>query len=48
LKFKANVWGYTGNAIDVMDKIRQQFDAQGLLSPDRMFSYSALRSSPNQ
>jgi glycolate oxidase FAD binding subunit len=48
LKFKANVWGYTGNAIDVMDKIRQQFDAQGLLSPDRMFSYSALRSIPNQ
>jgi glycolate oxidase FAD binding subunit len=47
LKFKANVWGYTGNAIDVMDKIRQQFDAQGLLSPDRMFSYSSKRSIPN-
>jgi glycolate oxidase FAD binding subunit len=47
LKFKANVWGYTGNASDVMDKIRQQFDAQGLLSPDRMFSYSSKRSIPN-
>lgn len=38
LKFKANVWGYTGNANDVMNKIRQQFDERGLLSPDRMFS----------
>ena len=38
LKFNANVWGYTGNASDLMDKIRQQFDARGLLSPDRMFS----------
>jgi glycolate oxidase FAD binding subunit len=47
LKFKANVWGYTGNASDVMDKIRQQFDVQGLLSPDRMFSYSSKRSIPN-
>jgi glycolate oxidase FAD binding subunit len=38
LKFKTNVWGYTGNANDVMNKIRQQFDERGLLSPDRMFS----------
>jgi glycolate oxidase FAD binding subunit len=38
LKFNANVWGYTGNASDLMDKIRKQFDARGLLSPDRMFS----------
>jgi glycolate oxidase FAD binding subunit len=38
LKFNANVWGYTGNASDLMDKIRQQFDARGLLSRDRMFS----------
>ncbi|GBO52433.1 glycolate dehydrogenase, FAD-binding subunit GlcE [Pseudanabaena sp. lw0831] len=48
LKFKKNVWGYIGNASDVMDKIRQQFDARGLLSPNRMFSDSALRSSPNK
>jgi len=41
------IHAYTGNAIDVMDKIRQQFDAQGLLSPDRMFSYSSKRSIPN-
>ncbi|WP_223805770.1 FAD-binding oxidoreductase [Pseudanabaena sp. UWO310] len=38
LKFKTNVWGYQGNASDLMGKIRQQFDARGLLSPDRMFS----------
>jgi glycolate oxidase FAD binding subunit len=37
LKFKTNVWGYTSNARDLMSKIRQQFDARGLLSPDRMF-----------
>jgi glycolate oxidase FAD binding subunit len=36
-KFKNNVWGYTGNASDLMKKIHQQFDARGLLSPDRMF-----------
>lgn len=35
LKFKTNVWGYTGNARDLMGKIRQQFDARGLLNPDR-------------
>ena len=38
LKFKKNVWGYTGNASDLMSKLRQQFDARGLLSRDRMFS----------
>ncbi|ELS33748.1 MULTISPECIES: FAD-binding oxidoreductase [Pseudanabaena] len=38
LKFKTNVWGYQGNASDLMGKIRQQFDARGLLSPNRMFS----------
>jgi glycolate oxidase FAD binding subunit len=36
LKFKTNVWGYAGNARDLMGKIRQQFDARGLLNPDRM------------
>ncbi len=36
LKFKANVWGYTGNASDLMGKIRDKFDARGLLSPNRM------------
>jgi glycolate oxidase FAD binding subunit len=36
LKFNANVWGYTANANDLMNKIRQKFDGRGLLSPDRM------------
>jgi glycolate oxidase FAD binding subunit len=38
LKFKKNVWGYTGNASDLMSRLCQQFDARGLLSCDRMFS----------
>jgi len=37
LKFKENVWGYTGNASDLMGKLREKFDARGLLSPNRMF-----------
>jgi glycolate oxidase FAD binding subunit len=32
-----NVWGYTGNASDLMSKIQKQFDPRGLLSPDRLF-----------
>lgn len=32
-----NVWGYTGNARDLMVKIQQQFDPRGLLSPERLF-----------
>ncbi|TYQ29397.1 FAD-binding oxidoreductase [Pseudanabaena sp. UWO311] len=31
-----NVWGYRGNARDVMVKIQQQFDPRGLLSCDRL------------
>jgi len=37
LKFHQNVWGYRGNARDLMNKIQKQFDARGILSPDRMF-----------
>jgi len=33
-----NVWGYRGNARDVMVKIQQQFDPRGLLSCDRLYS----------
>jgi len=33
-----NVWGYTGNAGDLMVKIQQQFDPRGLLSCDRLYS----------
>ena len=41
LKFNSilsNVWGYTGNARDLMIKIQQQFDPRGLLSCDRLYS----------
>jgi glycolate oxidase FAD binding subunit len=31
-----NVWGYRGNARDLMVKIQQQFDPSGLLSCDRL------------
>jgi len=31
-----NVWGYRGNAKDLMVKIQQQFDPRGLLSCDRL------------
>ena len=37
LKFKQNVWGYRGNAGDLMHKLQTQFDSRGLLSPDRLF-----------
>ena len=36
LKVENNVWGYTGNAGDLMRKIQQKFDPKGLLSPNRL------------
>jgi len=35
LKQQLDVWGYSGNALDLMRKIKQQFDPQNLLSPHR-------------
>jgi glycolate oxidase FAD binding subunit len=35
LKQQLDVWGYTGNAIALMQRIKQQFDPQHLLSPGR-------------
>ncbi|MEM6451275.1 MAG: FAD-binding oxidoreductase [Cyanobacteria bacterium P01_D01_bin.105] len=35
LKAKADIWGYTGNALGVMSSIKQKFDPHGLLSPGR-------------
>ncbi|MGA7935043.1 MAG: FAD-binding oxidoreductase, partial [Kovacikia sp.] len=32
-----DVWGYAGNALDVMHAIKQQFDPHSLLSPHRFF-----------
>jgi len=40
LKFNSilsDVWGYRGNARDLMIKIQQQFDPRGLFSPARLF-----------
>lgn len=38
LKQELDVWGYTGSAIDVMRGIKQQFDSQNILSPNRFIS----------
>lgn len=35
LKQKLDVWGYDGNALDLMRRIKQQFDPQTLFSPNR-------------
>jgi len=35
LKQKIDVWGYKGNAIEIMRGIKQQFDSQNILSPHR-------------
>ncbi len=36
LKTENDVWGYTGNASDLMHRIQQKFDPKGLLSPNRL------------
>lgn len=35
LKQQLDIWGYTGNALELMRKIKQQFDPKNLLSPHR-------------
>jgi glycolate oxidase FAD binding subunit len=35
LKRQLDVWGYKGNALNVMRQIKQQFDPKNILSPDR-------------
>ncbi|PSB12612.1 FAD-binding oxidoreductase [filamentous cyanobacterium Phorm 46] len=35
IKQELDVWGYTGSAIDVMRRIKQQFDPENILSCDR-------------
>lgn len=35
LKQQLDVWGYTGNALDLMHRVKQQFDPENILSPDR-------------
>lgn len=34
-KKQLDVWGYSGNALDVMRKIKQQFDPENIFSPHR-------------
>jgi glycolate oxidase FAD binding subunit len=38
LKQQIDVWGYSGNALNVMRQIKQQFDPENLLSPHRFVS----------
>ena len=38
IKQELDVWGYTGNAIDLMRRIKQQFDPENILSPHRFIS----------
>lgn len=35
LKQQLDVWGYNGNALDLMRRIKKQFDPENLLSPNR-------------
>ncbi len=35
LKDQIEVWGYTGNALEMMRRLKQQFDPNGVLSPGR-------------
>lgn len=38
LKQQVEPWGYTGNALEMMRKIKEKFDPQALLSPGRFWS----------
>jgi glycolate oxidase FAD binding subunit len=40
LKQQFDVWGYSGNALEWMQKLKQQFDPQNLLSPHRFIRNS--------
>jgi glycolate oxidase FAD binding subunit len=37
VKQQIDVWGYQGNAVSLMQKIKAQFDPTGILNPDRCF-----------
>lgn len=38
VKQKTDVWGYTGNGLDLMRKIKQQFDPENILNPGRFIT----------
>ena len=35
LKERFDIWGYTGNGLQVMRRIKEQFDPQNILNPGR-------------
>ncbi|MEO0844711.1 MAG: FAD-binding oxidoreductase, partial [Cyanobacteria bacterium J06643_5] len=35
IKQKVDVWGYSGNALELMRGIKKQFDSENILSPGR-------------
>ncbi|MGG6292974.1 FAD-binding oxidoreductase [Leptolyngbya sp. AN02str] len=35
LKQQVDMWGYSGNALPIMQRLKQQFDPKGILSPGR-------------
>lgn len=37
IKQSLDVWGYRGNSLDLMRQIKQQFDANNILNPNRCF-----------
>jgi glycolate oxidase FAD binding subunit len=37
IKQKVDVWGYTGNALSIMQALKQKFDPQNILNPGRIF-----------
>ncbi len=39
IKEKFEPWGYSGNALPVMQRLKQQFDSQNILNPNRLFSF---------
>ncbi len=38
VKQKTDVWGYTGNGLSLMQKIKQQFDPENILNPERFIA----------
>ncbi|MGB3263676.1 MAG: FAD-binding oxidoreductase, partial [Microcoleus sp.] len=38
IKQELDVWGYTGSAIDLMRRIKQEFDPENIFSPNRFLS----------
>ena len=38
IKERLDIWGYNGNALDLMRQIKQQFDPKNLLSPHRFIN----------